>query len=292
MKPILLFLLTLLLSVSASHANADTCIVSKISGTGQPILLLPGFVSDETVWQEVASELEKHYQVHQLAIAGFGKNKACSKADSIYQQAFQQIKDYIHDNKLQKPIMVGHSMGGLMSIQLALVKGLNLAGAISVDGLPFIGPVFTRSNETTVEDLSYQANSAKGMYQRATPAQIKRMTKQGITIQTKLKEKYQHLLDMAGKSDPITAGSTIYAVMTTDLRSQLDKLHTPVLLIGAAGGFTDRAQQTLLKELYADQLSLASQASLVMNNNGRHFLMWDEPEWLTQTIVNQVEAWK
>ncbi|WP_286272540.1 alpha/beta fold hydrolase [Thalassotalea hakodatensis] len=292
MKPILLFLLTLLLSVSASNANADSCIVSKVSGSGQPILLLPGFVSDETVWQAVANELKKQYQVHQIAIAGFGKNKACSKAESIYPQVIQEIKGYITNNKLQKPIMIGHSMGGLISIELALVKDINLGGAISVDGLPFIGPVFTRSNETTVEDLSYQATSAKGMYQRATPAQIKNMTKQGISIQTKLKEKYQHLLDMAGESDPITAGSAIYAVMTTDLRKNLDKLQAPLLLVGAAGGFTNKAQQTLLQELYADQLSQASQATLIMNNNGRHFLMWDQPKWLTQTIVKQVEIWK
>ncbi|OKY27188.1 alpha/beta fold hydrolase [Thalassotalea sp. PP2-459] len=292
MKPILLFLLTLLLSVSASNANAGTCIVSKISGTGQPILLLPGFVSDETVWQEITQALSKQYQVHQLAIAGFGKNKACSKADAIYPQAIQEIKGYITNNKLQKPIMIGHSMGGLMSFQLALVKDIELGGAISVDGLPFIGPVFTRSNETTVEDLSYQATSAKGMYQRATPAQIKSMTKQGISIQTKLKRKYQHIIDMAGESDPITAGSAIYSVMTTDLRKKLDKLQAPVLLIGAAGGFTEKAQQISIKKLYAAQLSLASQATLIMNNNGSHFLMWDEPKWLVQTIIKQVEAWK
>ena len=176
-----------------------------------------------------------------------------------------------------------------MAFQLALADDISLGGSIAVDGLPFIGPVFTRDNKTQVSDLAYQAESIKTMYQNAQPAQIKMMTQQGVGIQTKLKDKYQSLLDMAGNSDPTTAGSAIYTVMTTDLRPQLDNLRAPVLLIGAAGGYSEASQQESVKALYQAQLELAPDAELLMNNNGRHFLMWDEPSWLTKTIKQFVK---
>lgn len=283
MKSLLITVL-LISGLMTATVNATSCINSKVSGKGQPVLLMPGFVSDETIWQDVAERLSADYQVHQLSIAGFGKNPACKQADDIYNQVTKEVTSYINSKKLTKPIFIGHSMGGLMAFQLALSKKVILGGAISVDGLPFIGPLFTRSNETTVADLQNQALNIKAMYQRAKAADIKMMTKRNIAIQTKHKARYNDIVTMAVQSDPTTAGSAIYSVMTTDLRQQLNQLETPMLLIGASGGFNQEAQHKAIASLYKKQLKLAPNVSLIMNTKGRHFLMWDEPKWLTATI--------
>ncbi|WP_419148510.1 alpha/beta fold hydrolase [Pseudoalteromonas 'SMAR'] len=263
------------------HAS---CLVSNVSGHGQPLLLMPGFLSDETVWQDVAAEMAKSHQVHQLAIAGFGKNPACDQAEDIFNQALHDVRNYISSNKLNKPVFIGHSLGGLMAFKLALLQDIELSGAISVDGLPFIGPVFTRDSRTQVVDLYHQAESMKNWYQHAHASQIKMLTQQGVAQQTQLKDKYQTLVEMAEQSDPITAGSAIYTVMQTDLRQDLDNLKLPMLLIGAAGGFESKEQQEATRKLYKAQLNHAKQVTLLMNNQGRHFLMWDEPRWLIHTI--------
>ena len=41
------------------------CITYRVSGNGQAVILMPGFVSDETVWQDMAARLSVDYQVHQ-----------------------------------------------------------------------------------------------------------------------------------------------------------------------------------------------------------------------------------
>lgn len=285
MRLITLFLLLITLSANTFAAN-EKCLLAKVSGKGQAILLMPGFISDETVWTELAQSLSQHYQVHQLAIAGFGKNPACSKADDIVAQVLLETSEYLKKTKLERPIFVGHSMGGLMAFKLAMDEANGLVGAISVDGLPFIGPIFTRNNQTTVDDVRNQARGLKAMYQAASVNDLTNMTKQGIMIQTKQRDRYEDILAMASGSDPKTAGSAIYSVMTTDLRGNLAHLSTPMLLLGASGGFATPEQQRAAKDLYQQQLSNTSQVKLKMNTNGLHFLMWDDPKWLQQQIVD------
>ncbi|WP_448564800.1 alpha/beta fold hydrolase [Thalassotalea ganghwensis] len=280
--------LILAYSLLSTEANAS-CLNTKVSGQGQAILLMPGFISDERVWQPIAENLSKDYQVHQLSIAGFGKNPACQQADNIYPQIINEVKQYIAHSSLQNPIFIGHSMGGLMAFELALEKELPLKAAISVDGLPFIGPVFTRTNDTTVDDIAYQATSIKQMYQHANAEQMKMMAQQAISIQTSNTMRYADILTMAENSDPTTAASAFHSVMSKDLRSELAKLKTPMLLIGASGGFATPEQQLAAKQLYQTQLKNSAQVELKMNNQGRHFLMWDQPEWLVAAITQFIK---
>lgn len=277
-------------SLTTLAASETQCLNSDIVGEGRPILLMPGFMSDESVWNEVAASLAKNYQVHQLAIAGFGKNKACAGAQTIVEHINDELEHYINGNKLENAIFIGHSMGGLMAFNVSLNPKIRLAGAISVDGLPFIGPIFTRNNATTSQDLVPQAGAIKAMYQKANSEKLAALTKQGIVLQTNKKERYQDIIDMAKQSDPTTAASAIYSVMTTDLRAKLPKLNSPVLLVGASGGFAGQEQKAAVQALYQAQLDGAPQASLIMNTRGLHFLMWDQTGWLLQTMKQFIEA--
>ncbi|NRA60971.1 MAG: alpha/beta hydrolase [Psychrobium sp.] len=196
----------------------------------------------------------------------------------------KELELYVKNNQLNHAIFIGHSMEGLMVFNFSLNKNIKLTGAISVDGLPFIGPIFTRNNATTSHDLKSQATAVKAMYQQADSAQLAAMTKQGIMIQKNQKSRYQDILDMEKLSDPTTAASAIYSVMTTDLRPQMIDLNKPVLLIGASGGFAGQSQHQAAQALYLDQMKTAYKASLLMNTRGRYFLIWDQIDWLIATI--------
>ncbi len=277
------------LAETVTPSLKSSCLISQVSGKGQAILLIPGFVSDHRVWSEVAKYLSKSYQVHNISLAGFGEIPACKAASDIFQQAHDEITSYIEDKHLYKPIVIGHSLGGLMAFKLALNKNTHLVSAISVDGLPFIGPIFTGTNTTSVNDLKNQALGFKAMYQNASSKQLRAMTERNINIQTSNKGKQKLLLTMAENSDPITAGSAIYTVMRTDLRTDLSQLNIPMLLIGASGGFDTLKQQQAAQSLYQQQLSNTQNISLMMSTNGRHFLMWDQQKWLIKLIEKFIE---
>ena len=64
--------------------------------------------------------LAKNYQVHTVSIAGFANTAPCSSADNIMPQVKTELLSYIKDNKLQKSILMGHSLGAFLSYSLAI----------------------------------------------------------------------------------------------------------------------------------------------------------------------------
>ena len=249
----------------------------------QEIILLPGLMSNGSIWKPLAEELSEHQKVHVINIAGF------AGTTKIDEQSLAKVKQdlisYIKENNLIKPSIIGHSLGGFMAFWLASTHPDNIGPIISVDGLPFIGPIFTRTNETTVESLAPQASQIKDFYAQMTSQQLANQARYSINIQAASNTNKEKIIAMAAQSDPKTVGNMIYALMSTDLRESISTIKSPALLIGAAGGFTEDSDRLAVKALYQQQLSKLNGAQLVMNNQSRHFIMFDQPQWLAQEIT-------
>ena len=67
------------------------------------------------------------------------------------------------------------------------------------------------------------------------------------------------------------------------------KISASLLLIGASGGFNSEPEHTFIKSLYKEQLSDKQDASLIMNTNAKHFIMFDDGEWLTDQLLTALE---
>ncbi len=274
-----MFLIWLLGSSSATAMNS---FVSQVSGEGQPIILIPGLMSNGTVWDEISQQLSKSSQVHVISIAGFAGTPA------IKNQSLASVKTdlitYIEKHQLNKPVVIGHSLGGFMALWLASSHPETIGNVISVDGLPFIGPIFTRSNSSTVESLASQADMIQGMYHKMSQQQLAAQTKQGIYIQATSAENQARIVQMAAQSDPVTVGNAIHELLSTDIRKDMAMINSKSLLIGASGAFTTKEQHQSVKSLYHEQISNAANVELIMNTNDRHFIMLDNPNWLISQI--------
>ncbi len=264
--------------VGSSSATAMNSFVSQVSGDGQPIILIPGLMSNGTVWDEISQQLSKSSQVHVISIAGFAGTPA------IKNQSLASVKadliNYIEKHQLNKPVIIGHSLGGFMALWLASSHPETIGNVISVDGLPFIGPIFTRSNSSTVESLASQADMIQGMYHKMSQQQLAAQTKQGIYIQATSAENQARIIQMAAQSDPVTVGTAIHELLSTDIRKDMAMINSKSLLIGASGAFTTKEQHQSVKSLYHEQISNAANVELIMNTNDRHFIMLDNPNWL------------
>lgn len=271
--------------VSQSKSNIfDVTVI----GQGSPIILIPGLMSDGSVWQHIAKELSDKHQVHSISIAGFAGTPPVDNFS--LEQVKEQLINYITTNKLKNPSVIGHSLGGFMGFLLASSTPDLIGKLISVDGLPFIAPVFTRTNDSTVETMASQAQYIRNMYQNMTPQQVAAQTQQGIFIQAKSQAAQQKIVQMALASDPKTVGESIYYLMSNDLRSQVENIKSPVLLIGASGAFTQTSQQQQVEVLYKQQLNSITKAQLIMTTQDRHFIMLDNPTWLLKRINDFLEG--
>ncbi|MDP5029645.1 alpha/beta fold hydrolase [Paraglaciecola sp.] len=254
----------------------------RVVGQGKPVILIPGLMSDARVWQGLSTALAKHYQLHLVNLAGFGKTPAIERP-SLH-DVKTQLLSYIEQNKLQNPAVIGHSLGGFMAFWLASSQPDSIGAVISIDGLPYIGPVFTHSNTSTVTSLAAQATQYRDMYQLMSQQQLSAQSRYGLAIQATSAEAQAKVMAMIATSDPTTVGEAIYTLLSTDLRQDIANIKAPTMLLGASGGFDNKAQQAAAEQLYQEQLAALPKAKLKMNTQSRHFIMFDDPQWLNAQI--------
>ncbi|KXI26818.1 alpha/beta fold hydrolase [Paraglaciecola hydrolytica] len=260
----------------------------KVIGQGKPVILIPGLMSDQRVWDGLSKVLTKHYQLHLVNIAGFAETPATTSPSLLAVK--QQLLSYIENNKLFKPAIIGHSLGGFMAMWLASSAPDSVGAVISIDGLPYIGPIFTQTNESTVASLATQAMQINTMYQGMTQQQLSMQSRYGLSRQATSTEAQNTVMAMIEQSNPATVGEAIFTLLSTDLRQEISKINSPLLLLGASGGFADSAPQQAAAELYQQQLTALPQAKLVMNTQSRHFIMLDDPQWLNAQVSEFLDA--
>lgn len=280
----ILALLTLVFSSTSYAQSSLSSIKVEIKGTGKPIILIPGLMSDASVWRKSAEILSKQHELHLVSVAGFAGQPPIDDISLVKLQ--QDLVNYIRINNLTELTIIGHSMGAFLGYYLALELPDNVGKVIAVDGLPFVSPIFTRTNKTKPSDAKPYAQQIKAQYQSLNNTQLAAMTKQGVFIQATSTQDQTKVIEMAKRSDPKTVGTIMHDLMITDLRDSLKNLKVPVLVLGASGAFRSEAEHEYVENLYKEQFALTELVELRMNRSVRHFIMFDDLPWLL-TQINQ-----
>ncbi|MFT5278059.1 MAG: N-formylmaleamate deformylase [Glaciecola sp.] len=281
--------LTLMLSVFTAllltpmHTVAQNAFKVEVKGEGPSIIFIPGLMSDASVFESLADDLSKRNKVHLMSVKGFGSTPA-TRHFSL-EKLLNDIVHYIDSNKLQNPNIIGHSMGGLTGFMLASYHEDKIGKLVSIDGLPFIGPILTRTNATTADMMRPQAQNIKAMFTNMTKQQLRSQTQQGIYVQATSLANQTRVVEMASQSDPSTVGRAMYDVLTIDMREPLKKSSTTILMLGASGGFTELAQHEQVRALYEQQFENVKNAEVVMNTKTRHFMFFDDAQWVSQQVT-------
>jgi N-formylmaleamate deformylase len=262
-------------------AQTQLSFSAEIRGTGQPMILIPGLESPGEVWQNLIEAYESKYQIHSLTLAGF------AGAPAVPGLGLAKVKDdivsYIRNNKLVKPVIVGHSLGGFMAFWIGSSEP-DLAGEIiSVDGLPFLPALMDPS--TTVAESRIQAEQMRAFYASLKPEQVRNMAKMSLAQMISDPKVAASAVKWAERSDSAFVGQALYDLMTTDLRPELAKLRSPVLLVGAGKAYSSNpAQLARIGAAYEAQVAKAPQHRVVMAEHALHFIMLDDPEFLIHAI--------
>jgi len=102
----------------------------KTIGKGEAIFLIHGFCEDHTIWDNIVNALQDKYKFIVPDLPGFGNSSINSNVKSIADWAVL-LKAIFNQEKINHAIMIGHSMGGYVSLAFAkkypqLLTGLGL----------------------------------------------------------------------------------------------------------------------------------------------------------------------
>jgi pimeloyl-ACP methyl ester carboxylesterase len=273
-KLVLAAVLALQIGVAFADPVSDRITVT-VRGNGPDVVLIPGLACSSAVWDATAKHLEDHYRLHIVQVAGFAGAPACANATGpILQPTVDAINFYIKTNHLQSPKIIGHSMGGLMGMMLAVQHPEDVGKLMIVDSLPFFSVLLGANDAASAMPGAAMMrdnvlSESQDAYAHGEEQFLRTMVKsaQGRKLATA----------WAVASDKSVVARAMYEDTTTDLRPELHKIKAPATLLypwDSQSGFPREATD----KLYRDNFSGLTGVKVLCIDGSFHFIMLDQPE--------------
>lgn len=109
------------------------------AGPGPDVLIIPGIVSPAALWQHVGHWLAHRYNCYIMDVRGRGLSESGPHLDYGINACAQDVIAFISAAGLNRPILIGHSMGGRIALRTAALAR-ELAGSIVLVDPPTSGP--------------------------------------------------------------------------------------------------------------------------------------------------------
>lgn len=125
-------------------------LLSNVSyGSGRPIIILHGLLGCGRNWASIAKKISAQgWRAITVDLRNHGDSPHSDQMH--YNLLAQDIEEVIGSLNLEKPIVLGHSMGGKVAMALALRKPQSVGGLIIVDIAP---RQYEKSNEHFVKEM-------------------------------------------------------------------------------------------------------------------------------------------
>lgn len=259
---------------------------SGVAG-GPALLLIPGLSCGADVWSGTVEALEGEYDLHIVTLAGFAGQPALELDQPFLPRVRDALAAYIEQHDLQRPALVGHSLGGFLAYSVASAYPERVGAVVAVDGVPFFSAL--QDPSATPAAAGPLAAQLRAMFTGLSQDRFRQQNE--LTLRTMIRDPAEvaRIASSSGNSDPATVGCAIEELMTTDLRAELARIRVPILQLGAVGALPGEQQRVDRLERYREQLSAAPQAVL-LEASTLHFVMLDGPQWFAAQLREFLEG--
>jgi pimeloyl-ACP methyl ester carboxylesterase len=252
-------------------------IAVTVEGHGPDVIFIPGLASSAHVWDAEAAKLKDRYRVHLIQVDGFAGAPADANATGpIIQPTVDAIDAYIRAEHLNRPAVIGHSLGGLMGLMLAKQHPEDVGRLMIVDSLPWYGMIAgPNATLATVQPMAARmrdkiVGATQESYAASEPAVMARMVKsKGPEAEA--------ATAAAAASDHAVVARAMYEDFMTDMRPDLPAIRTPVVMLypwDASAG----APQAMFDGLYLGAYAPLPNKTIVRIDGSHHFIQIDQPE--------------
>jgi pimeloyl-ACP methyl ester carboxylesterase len=269
-------------SAAISEPVSDRIIVT-VRGKGPDVVLIPGLASSGAVWDATVAHLEGRYRLHIIQVAGFACSPPRANAQGpVIQPTINALDAYIKTNKLKAPKVIGHSLGGLMGMMLALQHPEDIGKLMIVDSLPFFSALFGANDAAAAAP---QAAAMRDSIVTETQDAYAQGEREFLRSLVKSPEGLKAATRWAVASDKSVVARAMYEDMTTDLRPRLHEIKTPVTMLYPWDSLTGMPQAAV-DGLYRENFAPLPNKTIVRIDNSFHFIMLDQPD----VFAAQVDA--
>lgn len=261
-------------SATAQKFEVGALQVEALGDEGPAVVLIPGLASGAWVWRDTAPRLAAKHRVYLLTLPGFDGRAA--QPGVTLESLQRDLLALIDERKLDKAVLVGHSLGGTLSLAFATEYSDRIRGVVAIDGLAVFPGTEGMSDRQGLVDGTRAQFSAQSREQFEA-GQKMYMRSVGVLPETLADE----LATLSSRSDIGATGEFAAQIMALDLRPKLAGITVPVVEISPfnAPDFArigvDEAGKT---GYYRMLLNGTPKLDVVSISPARHFVMFDQPE--------------
>jgi pimeloyl-ACP methyl ester carboxylesterase len=250
-------------------------IIVETRGRGPDVIFIPGLGSIGAAWRSPADRLDDRYRVHLVTLRGFGQTDVgANRNGGLSGPAANEIRRYILEQRLARPAVVGHSLGGQIALRIAADMGDGIDRVMVVDSAPFFPAlVDSRTTSDQIEPLArlgYQALMLFG--DQALQSQVSSL---GGDLGLAGDMVFDGLGLQGGDRRVLAQG--LYEALTVDLRRRLSEITAPVTVVYGWTADT-RSPRNRLEGLFRYGFStLQRPARFERIEGAEHQVMIDQP---------------
>lgn len=244
----------------------------EVIGQGPDVILIPGFASSREVWRPLARRLSASHRVHLVQLAGFAGEPWTHGDGAFVQPVVDELARYAA--MLERPVVIGHSMGGLSGLLLAQQHPEGVSRVMSVDSLPFFSAMF--GPQVTPQTAQPFADQAAAGIVNADAEAFRVQQQQTAVGMMRDAAGRAAMVEWSMASDRQAMASAIREVMTIDARPGLAAMTTPVWAVYAADA-NGGAPAALADAMWSREYAALPGVTLKRVDDARHFIMIDQP---------------
>lgn len=242
----------------------------EVHGHGPVVVLVHGWAQSARCWDQFVPSLRSRYQVYCIDLPGFGGSDKPSRFSYALEDLASVLVDFIAHLKVPRVILMGHSMGGVVSLLTAILAPQRLQGLVLVN-TPVQGPSrpLRMFRSVVFPEFWFElGRNVEVAVRIATLVTVGRWDVRGTWA-----------MQDVGRASPSAASRTYMRLSRLDLRRAAKAVHVPTLVVGCEG---DRVVPVQAAHLLSGCIPGAELAVLP---HMQHMPMVEDPTRLASAVM-------
>ncbi len=267
----------------APALRAETTPLAHVEQAGDgptQLILIPGWMCDWTVWDEFMQRNSDRYTMRAVTLPGFvGEDSPKPDEAELLAEtpwinnAVVAVAQLIEEERIENPIVIGHSLGGQIAMRLAIERPELVGRVVTVDGMPAVPLKY----ETGIDKGTDRAALVEDAYEpwlRAMSSED--WTNQFDSAVENLVDTTMHraqLRRMFRATEREPSVRYLVEALKTDITPEVAQIQAPLLAIAAIEDCPQApaAFEESICAVWHEQLSKAPDAQIVFFEHARHF---------------------